>query len=120
MLKKAKQKNKVSGNIGESIAYYYVTKILKYKIIQTNYKNKLGELDIIATDGKSIFIIEVKRKNTLVFGFPREEVTSLKQQKIKRCAILFLKENNLYEKVNVQFDVCEILGENVNYIENAF
>ena len=40
-------KDKISGNIGEALAYDYLVKN-KYKILHCNFKCKIGEIDIIA------------------------------------------------------------------------
>lgn len=47
------------GQIGEDIACEYL-KRLKYKIVNRNFRTKLGEIDIIALDGKSLVFVEVK------------------------------------------------------------
>lgn len=117
---KSKKLNKIKGSYNEAVAFNYIKKNLKYKILITNYKNKLGEIDIIALDKITIVFVEVKSKETTKFGLPREAVDINKQQKIKLVATQFLKENNLFEKCEVRFDVCEILDKEVNYLINAF
>ena len=69
-----KIRNKQKGNIGEALAYNYLLKN-GYKILETNYKTSIGEIDIIATnDENRIIFIEVKRRETAKFGYPREAV----------------------------------------------
>ena len=77
-----KSANKIVGNIGESMAIFYLQKN-KYKILDTNYKTKFGEIDIIAKDADDrIIFVEVKARNTARFGYPREAVTTQKQTTI--------------------------------------
>ena len=52
--------NKVKGGKGEYSAIKYLEKN-KYKIVETNYKNKVGEIDIIARQKDCLVFIEVKR-----------------------------------------------------------
>ena len=113
-----KAKNKIKGDIGEIGAIDFLKK-KKFKIIQTNYKTKFGEIDIIAQDGKVIVFIEVKRRSTLAFGRPIEAVDWRKQQKIRKVAEFYLMlKNQSYS--DVRFDVMEIIDTQINYVENAF
>ena len=53
---------KILGIQGETTAKEYLQS-LKYKIIELNYKNKIGEIDIIAKDGDVLVFVEVKKPN---------------------------------------------------------
>ncbi len=106
------------GDIGEILAQTHLKKN-KYKIIDTNFRCKLGEIDIIATKDDVIVFVEVKSKSSKKFGLPREMVTTYKQNKIKLVATYFLQKNNLFNK-NCRFDVIEIFDERVEHIINAF
>ena len=94
-----------------------------YKILVRNYKNKLGEIDIIAYDGDTICFIEVKSRRTDKFGLPQEAIFAPKQRKISRVALSFLKENNLFEK-KARFDVVSVIYSaekpRMDLIKNAF
>ena len=79
-----------------------------YKILGTNYKNKLGEIDIIAKDDNRFCFIEVKSRSSVMFGLPKEAVGRNKQHKISRCAIFYLKERGLLNQ-GCRFDVLSIL-----------
>ena len=109
----------VLGKQGESLAKEYLID-LGYQVLQTNYKNKIGEIDIIAKDSKTIVFIEVKTRQSTRFGLSREAVNFYKQQKIRNVAIGYLKFKGLYEKVPVRFDVIDIIGTSVTHIKNAF
>ena len=116
----SKKFNKLKGSVGEDIALNYIKKHLKYKILETNYTCDIGEIDIIAKDNKIVVFIEVKYRSSDIYGLPREAVNAAKQRKIKQTAISYLKYNNLYESVDVRFDVVDILDDKVTYIEDAF
>lgn len=110
--------NKISGDSGEKIAVDFLTK-KGYKIIKTNFKNKIGEIDIIARDGKILVFVEVKFRSSDYFGLPREAVNIYKQQKIRRVAEGYIASNRLFSNV-FRFDVVEILGDKITHIENCF
>lgn len=114
-----KELNKVGGQTGEVIACNYLKK-KKYKILEMNCRNRLGEIDIIAGHKKTIIFVEVKSRSTLAFGRPSEAVDMRKQNKIRGASQLYLIQNKLTEN-QCQFDVIEILDDEViNHIENAF
>ena len=117
--KSAKSQNKIKGAIGETSVSIYLENE-GYIIIENNYKNKIGEIDIIAKDqSERIIFIEVKARATAKFGYPREAVTKTKQNKIKLVAQTYLKlkgQTNAY----IRFDVLEVLNGKITHIKNAF
>ena len=117
-IKSNKVQNKYKGNIGESIAENYLLE-KGYDILETNYKNKIGEIDLIAKDQNRIVFVEVKARATARFGYPREAVYFRKQQKIKMVANIYLKSHNLFGSFT-RFDVIEILAGNITHLVAAF
>ena len=110
--------NKLKGDAGEKRAAKYLKK-QKYKILEKNYKNYGGELDIIAKSGDVTVFVEVKTRTDNTFGFASEAVDFKKQQKIKSAANFYMQKHNINQ---VRFDVIEIYiksGE-LNHIINAF
>lgn len=113
-----KRFNYTKGKIGEELASEYL-KNKKYKILEINYVNAIGEIDIIAQQHSTIVFVEVKYRNSAIFGHPVEVVDMRKQNKIRKAALLYLKQKTLFDK-EVRFDVISILGEEISHIENAF
>ena len=113
-----KEENKVVGTKGETQALEYLKKN-KYKILTTNYRNMIGEIDIIAQQKDYIVFVEVKTRETFVFGRPSEAVDRRKQHKIRLTAQCYLKGKRLYDQP-CRFDCIEIVGNYLNHIENAF
>lgn len=113
------ESNKFTGIKGEVFAKNFLEKN-GYKVLATNYKNKIGEIDIIAQINNVLVFVEVKARESLKYGHPREAVNFYKQQKIRQVATAYLMQNKLYDKINVRFDVIDILGEKITHIENAF
>ena len=109
---------KIAGNSGEAQTFNYLIQN-DYKILETNYKCKIGEIDIIAQKDNIIVFVEVKKRSSAKYGLPREAVTQFKQHKIKMVATYYLQKTKNFDK-NCRFDVIEILGESINHIENAF
>ncbi|KGG80770.1 hypothetical protein Y919_04450 [Caloranaerobacter azorensis H53214] len=114
-------KSKITGIIGEKLAVNYLIKN-NYKIIERNFKCKLGEIDIIAVIDDIIVFIEVKTRRNSNYGYPYEAVTVDKQQKIIKTAYSYIKLKKIVNK-QYRFDIIEIfLGKDIkiNHIQNAF
>jgi putative endonuclease len=110
------------GKDSESIAVRYLKKN-GYKILAQNYRNKIGEIDIIAKDKKTLVFVEVKAARTDSFGSPKWAVTPKKQRKISMVALYYLKATK-QNKVKARFDVVAISSSQDNprieLIKNAF
>jgi putative endonuclease len=101
----------------EQAAVQYLKKS-GYKIIGQNYRLKIGEIDIIAKDKKTLVFVEVKYRQSKEFGTPAEFVTIQKQNKIIKTALFYLKQNNI--ESDFRFDVVSICGAEIEHIKNAF
>ena len=114
------QNNKILGDFGEKLAQNFLLK-QKYKIIETNYKNSIGEIDIVCFDKaeKTYVFVEVKTRSSTKFGLPREAVNFSKQNKLRLVATEYIKSQKLFNK-KVRFDVVEILDTDITHIKNAF
>ena len=112
----------ILGNSGEAEAVKYLKK-MKYKILELNFRNKLGEIDIIAEDKGTIVFIEVKTRQTISFGSPKEAITKNKQRNISMVALSWLKAKKKSD-VKARFDVISIIFNkkvlDVELIKNAF
>lgn len=112
--------NKEKGDLGESIAKDYLLS-KGAKILETNYKIKSGEIDIISKLDEDIVFIEVKSRTNVKFGYPSEAVNYKKIKKITDVAKYYIFKNKLYS-TSIRFDVIEVyLKDNkINHIVNAF
>ena len=112
--------NKEKGDIGENIAKNYLIKKGAH-ILESKYKIKTGEIDIIARLDNELVFVEVKSRTNLRYGYPCEAVNVRKIKKILDTSKYYIYKNNLYN-TPIRFDVIEIyLNENkINHIVNAF
>ena len=93
-----------------------------YRIIQTNYRSALGEIDIIARDGDILVFVEVKARRSASHGPPVESLTYRKRAHISRAAAAFLKKHRITD-ANVRFDVVSVdltPGGQTEIIRDAF
>ncbi|ONI44191.1 YraN family protein [Candidatus Epulonipiscioides gigas] len=113
-----KQNNRKVGTKYEQFAQKYLIE-KNYKILETNFKIRTGEIDIIAKDNEYFVFFEVKYRTRQIYGLPKEAVTRAKQKNIISVAKYYLFSRKL--DVFCRFDVIEIFGdESINHIENAF
>lgn len=110
---------KILGATGEEKAAEFL-KGKGYKILETNFSNKIGEIDIIAKDKEFVVFVEVKARSTKAFGLPSEAVNFFKQQKIRKVSLSYLKSKKMLGKIQCRFDVVEVLGDEIRHIMNAF
>ena len=111
----------IYGKKSEIVAVQFLKKE-GYKIVKTNYKNRIGEIDVIARDKNHLVFVEVKARMSKLFGDPREAVTEEKQQKIRMVAQFYLMATKQME-ANCRFDVVAILGDDdreISHIVDAF
>lgn len=82
----------------------------KYRILETNYRCRYGEIDIIALDGETLVFVEVRARTSEVYGTPEESVNLRKQQRISMCALNYVSQRGL-DEVEARFDV--VVARNV-------
>ncbi len=97
-----------------------------YEIVERNYRYRKGEIDIIAIDPETKYLvfIEVKSRRNLEFGEPEYAVTRNKMRQVKKIAEAYLYEKEIGE-IDCRFDVVTILFNSevdsiINHYENAF
>lgn len=106
-----------TGINAEQQAVKYLKKY-KYKIIATNYKTKLGEIDIIALKNNTINVFEVKyRSNPNALPYT---ILTKQQQRINNALQIFLKQNPKYYNYNISNNVVLVSKTNISIINNAW
>ena len=78
-------KRRDTGLLGEKLAKDFLTRS-GYHIIETNYRTRDGEVDIVARHKNTLVFIEVRAKKSLSFGTPEESITETKMEKLRRVA----------------------------------
>ena len=113
---------KVLGAEGERAAEEFLGR-QRYRIVERNYRCPLGEVDLIALDGKTVVFIEVKTRTGPGFGSPLEAVDDRKQRQVSRAAQHFLTAHRLHDRA-ARFDVVGVWWEDgrpvCELVRNAF
>ncbi|MGI8954146.1 MAG: YraN family protein [Nocardioidaceae bacterium] len=98
---------KALGDYGEQIAADYLT-AEGMVILERNYRCPVGEIDIVARDGDTLVICEVKTRRDLSHGTPLEAVTTHKARRLRRLAGHWLDDRDLHVP-GVRIDVVAVL-----------
>ena len=108
---------KLLGRQGEEFVCKYL-KRHRYKIIARNYQTPFGEADIIAFKDGTYCFVEVKTRLSAAHGEPSEAVNAQKQERYRKIAWFFCLGQG--KEVPCRFDVASLLGEELEYFENAY
>lgn len=99
---------KTIGRIGEDIAAEYYRK-RGYRILARNFRCRAGEVDIFASKTRTLYVIEVKYRQSDAFGFPEEAVTPAKKKRMIVTAHRFLEEyGGLWKSIEVHVAAIEL------------
>jgi putative endonuclease len=91
-----------------------------YVILATNYRCRLGEIDIIASQNDVIVFVEVKYRSGRTYGTSLEAVNLRKQNTIRKVAQYYLVTVLHSDRVACRFDVVGIDKEEFTLITDAF
>ncbi len=110
------------GPRGEAIARRYLRR-RGYLILTRNFRSVNAEIDIVALDGDTLVFVEVKAREGIEAGTPREAVDDHKQEQIRRAAANYVAMRHA-QAVATRFDVVAITGSGrlrtVELIKDAF
>lgn len=106
---------------GEDIAAAYLED-RGWKILVRNFRNRRGEIDIIASRVETLAFVEVKTWKTAVMSDLEYSMNSRKKRTYIELSKFFLNGHREYENHYLRFDVLcvDSSGGSVRYLENAF
>jgi putative endonuclease len=96
-----------------------------YKIVARGVRSRLGELDLVAVQDRTVVFVEVKTRAGTDAGQPLDAVTPEKQRRLTQAALAFLKYRGLLEERS-RFDVVSVVWPvdarepQIEHIVNAF
>ena len=91
-------------------------------IVTRNYRCRMGELDIVASNGNTLVIAEVRCRSSANFGGAAASVTPRKQQRIVRASRHLLARHPALARYPVRFDVLVVPanGADIEWLRGAF
>ena len=113
--------SKNKGEWGEKQAAKYLSEN-GYNILETNWRFKKLEIDIIARKDDKIVFIEVKTRGSDEFGEPEASVTLKKQRFLVNAANHYIIEKNI--DLEASFDIVGLMFKDnkvvVKHLPDAF
>lgn len=103
----------------EQLAAEYLT-ARGMDILERNFRNRQGEIDIIGRHGQYLVFVEVKFRSGTDMGMAVEAVGIRKQRQICKVADYYRMIHQLGDNTAVRYDVLAIQGEDIAWIQNAF
>ncbi len=84
-----------------------------------NWRCREGEIDLVLVRDRLVVFCEVKTRSSDAYGSPASAVTATKQARIRRLAVLWMREHRVGAR-SIRFDVACVVGGTVTVIESAF
>ncbi|MFG1910538.1 YraN family protein [Kribbella sp. NPDC048928] len=98
------------GQYGEDLAARYLTSN-GFAVLERNWRCELGEIDIVAREGDTLVICEVKTRRGLNYGTPLEAITYKKLTTLRRLAGRWLQTHQV-RAASIRIDVVAIVFDN--------
>ena len=111
------------GKRGEKAAQKFLKK-RGYRIRETGFRCRHGEIDIIAQKRDYLVFVEVRTKSNLDFGTPEESITQVKKERLIASALTYTtSHDNLPPSWRIDFVAIELDDKGkikrIDHIENA-
>ena len=116
MVARGKRGNKQTGNMGEQIAAEYLAD-KGYEIIERNYREKYGEVDIVCRFSECVIFVEVKTKTEGEYGEPWEMINRHKLKQITNMGHLWCIQNHYHGLLRI--DVVGVWLDAVGEVERV-
>lgn len=117
--------NKSIGQRGEEIAAEYLTR-LGYKILESNFRTRFGEIDLVCQDSRDLVFVEVKARTSHRFGLPEESVTLRKRQRLRLAISLYLQSRETrfrrlrLEVIAIDLDPGSLQANEVRHFKDVY
>lgn len=94
-----------------------------YRILERNWRCRVGEVDLVAQDGDTLVFVEIKTRRGAGLGAAKEAVHARKQRQLSKVALAYLKLNGGCGR-SARFDVVAVnvtgSGAEIELVKNAF
>ena len=111
------------GKLGEKLAQRFL-KRRGYRVRETNFHCREGEIDIVAQQRDCLVFVEVRTRSSLDFGTPEESITGSKKEKLIASALTYVDTHqNLPSSWRIDVVAIEVdnkgKAKRIELIENA-
>lgn len=89
-----------------------------YEILAVNFYSKFGEIDIIAKKENLLVIIEVKYRETNLYGEGIESINKVKLKRIFKTTRQYIYEHNI-KNMDIRFDCICFFKDTISWFTNV-
>ena len=100
-----------TGKTGEQLALDYLLE-KGYRLVEQNWRCKLGEIDLVMQDKDTLVFVEVKSRTSDQFGSPEEAITPHKLKRMEKLAQYYLLQK--HSSQDWQIDLAAIMLDKNN------
>ena len=105
------------GNWGEGVARRFLERE-GYRVLDTQYRCRWGEVDIVATEGGELVFVEVRTRRGTRFGTPQESIAPSKASRLESTAQHYMAKNGLTHS-NWRIDLVSILLDSGGLVQEV-
>lgn len=91
--------------------------------VERNYRCRLGEIDLVMSEGATLVFVEVRFRRSSIFGGPAASVDAAKRRRILGAARHYLQRHPEAARRPCRFDVIAICPQGnppLDWIRDAF
>ena len=107
------------GRAGEDAAAAYLEE-KGIKVLEKNFRSRVGEIDIVALEGETLIFVEVKAWSSYGIDALEHAIDNKKKHKIIETSKYFLSLHRKYRYMAVRFDVIFVSSEGITHLASAF
>lgn len=82
------------GRRGEALAARYLEEA-GFRVVDRNWRCPIGEIDLVAVDGATLVVVEVKTRSSEAYGHPLEAITPGKLERLYLLASRWARAHDL-------------------------
>ena len=98
----------IRGRAGEQAAAEFLSS-RGYRVLARNVRRGRWEIDLIATNDRTLVFVEVRTRRVMAYGSPAESVGSAKQRRLANAAEIWLRDTP-DQWATIRFDVVAVTG----------
>jgi len=87
-----------------------------YELLDTNWRSRPGEIDLVMKDGEEIVFVEVKTRRGLGFGYPEEAINDKKIASLVEVCEKYINEKGI--DLDWRLDVVAVIGDEKTGAQN--
>lgn len=95
------------------------------EVLERNFRRRLGELDLVAREGETLLIVEVRTRSSGKYGGAAASIGGAKRRRLVRAAQQLLQRRRELARLRVRFDVIVVSSvedpaPRVEWLRHAF